>query len=297
MSWIILALITTILWSVSAIISKFCRVSYIESSLGYTIFIAPVSLFTLLLLFLEPFTPLPLPSALLALSTGLAITIGYTLYLEALHKEEVSRVIILFGTTPLFILVLATIFLKETLTLSGYFAFTLIFIGSTLISIRKVKDRIRLTLGTMFVLLSSVLYACQDVIFKHLSQANLTTIMFYREGGYIISIFLILIVSGKARAQIRKVISDINLKKTAIVYSAEFLGMAGVFISYLAIQQGLVSLVTVTLGFQTVFTFLFTLIISFYLPQFIKEDINPKTIIIKIISIALMFGGLYLIAI
>lgn len=295
MNWIILVLIATVIWSISAIINKFVRVRYIENSLGYLIFIAPVSFFALILLFFEPFTILPAKEAFFALLTGVAITLGYYLYLEAIHKEELSRVYILFGTAPLFVLVLSTIFLKEVLTINQYIAFALIFIGSTLIAFKKVKEKIKLTLGVLLVLLSSLFFSIQDVIFKYISKVNLTTIMFYREGGFLASILLILLLSPKARKHTKKVINDLNLKKTALVYSAEIIGMTGIFLVYLAIQRGPVSLVTVTQGFETIFILIFTIIISICIPKILKEEINIKTITIKIISIVLMLGGLYLI--
>lgn len=296
MNWIILVLIATVIWSISGIINKFCRVRYIESSLGYLIFIAPVSFFAIILLLFEPFTLLPLREALFALLTGAAITLGYYLYLEAIHKEEISKVYILFGTTPLFVLVLATIFLKEVLTIHQYMAFVLIFIGSTLVSFKKVEEKIKLTSGALLILVSSLAFSVQDVIFKYISEINLTTMMLYREGGYLASILLILLISAKARKYTKKVIKDLSLKQTALVYSAEILGMTGVFLVYLAIQRGPVSLVTVTQGFETIFIFILTILISLFLPKILKEEINIKTITIKTVSIVLMLGGLYLIA-
>ncbi len=297
MSWVILVLIATVIWSISAIINKFCRVRLIENSLGYIIFIAPVSLFALILLFFEPFTLLPAKEAFFALLTGLAITLGYGLYLEAIHKEELSRVYILFGMCPLFVLVLATIFLKEVLTIRQYIAFALIFIGSVLISFRKVEEKIKLTVGALLVLLSSLFFALQDILFKYISKVNLTTMMLYREAGYLASVLLILLISAKARKYTKKVIKDLSLKQTLLVYSAEILGMAGIFLVYLAIQRGPVSLVSVTQGFETIFIFILTILISLFLPKILKEGISIKTITIKIISIVLMFGGLYLVAI
>ena len=142
MNWIILTLAATLIWSVSAIINKYARVSYFENSLGYIIFIAPTTIFALVLLFFEPFVLLDVKLAVFAILTGVAAILGYYLYLEAIHKEELSRVLILYGTGPLFILVLSTIFLKEILTTKQYIAFALIFIGSTLISLKTAKENL-----------------------------------------------------------------------------------------------------------------------------------------------------------
>lgn len=295
MNWIILVLVATLIWSITAIINKYVRVSYFENSLGYVIFIAPATLFALILLFFEPFVLLKGKFAILAILTGVVAIVGYYFYLEALHKEELSRVFILFGIGPLFILVLSTIFLKEVLTINQYIAFALIFIGSILISFRKIKEKIKLTFGFLLVLLSALLFSIQNVLLKYISEINLTTMMIYRQFGVLISILFIFLVSSKARKYTKKVINDLNAKKTALVYSAEIIGMTGMFLIYLALQKGPVSLVTVLEGFETIFIFILTIIISIFLPKILKEEIDKKTIILKIVAISLMLGGLYLI--
>jgi len=297
MSWIILVLIATVIWAIGATINKFVRVRYIEKSLGYIIFVAPVFFFTFILLLFEPFYLLDFKEAILAILTGIAATLGYYLYLEALHKEELSKVFILFGTGPLFILLLSTIFLNEILTIKQYIAFALILIGSTLISFKKAKEKVKLTAGVLLVLLSAFFFSVRNVMLKYVSNINLTTIMFYGEFGYLLSILVIFLLSPKARKYTKKVIKDLNLKQTALVYSAEIMGMSGTFFMYLAIQRGPVSLVTVTQGFEVIFIFIFTIILSTFFPRILKEEINMRIIAIKIISIILMLAGLYLIAV
>ena len=65
---------------------------------------------------------------------------------------------------------------------------------------------------------------------------------------------------------------------------------------YLAIQKGPISLVSVVEGSETIFIFILTLIISVFIPKMFKEEIDKKTIIIKIASIMLTLTGLYLIS-
>lgn len=315
MNWIILVLISTSIWSIGAIINKFCRVSYIEDSLGYLIFIAPTALTVFLLLLFEPFMALSVKEAVIAVLTGVLTCAGYYFYLEAIHKEELSRVYILFGIAPLFTLVLSTIFLKEILTMKQYIAFALIFIGYTLISLKmseikkisehaqkptvfdRLEEKIKFSLGALMVLVSALFFAIQKVTLKYISNINLTTLMIYRESGYILSVILLLLIIPKSRSSIKKVIKDLNLKQTALVYGAEMLGITGMLFSYLAIQRGPVSLISVLEGSQTIFIFIFTILISLFLPRILKEEINKKTIAIKIISIILMLGGLYLISV
>ena len=297
MNWIILALIAVILWSVGSIITKFCRVRYFENSTGYILFTLPTALLSLVLLFFEPFILLDFKTSLVAILTGILGTITYYFFLEAVHKEEVSKVIVLLQTAPLFVLIESTFFLNEILALKEYIAFLMILIGAVLISLKKVEKRFVVTLGVILAILCAFFYSIQSVLLKYLSEINLSTMMIYREIGFVVSTLFIFLVSSNARASLKKVIKDVNPKKTFLVYLAESIGMAGFFIMYLALQQGPVSMVTVLDGLETVFIIIWTVLLSIFFPKILKEEINKKTIVIKAMSIILMIAGLYLISI
>jgi len=297
MNWVILALIAVSLWSLQTILVKYFRVSYFENSLGYIIFLTPTIIYTLVLLFFEPFVILNFKEGMLAILSGVIALTGYYFYLEAIHKEEASTVTILQQIGPLFILILSTIFLKEILTIKQYIAFVLIFTGSVLMSFKKVEQKIRLRYGAGLVLISSFFFSIQGVLFKYLSNINLATIMIYRQFGFFFLILLMLLISPKARSYTLKVMNNLNIRKKLLVYFSEMIGITGLFVVYLAIQRGPVSLVSVMGGFQPIFVLILTIIISLFLPKILKEAINKKTIIIKIISIVLMLGGLYLISV
>jgi len=297
MNWVVLTLIAVLFWSVQSILNKYFRVSYFENSLGYIIFLTPIGLYSLVLLFFEPFVLLGTTEGVAAILSGIVAFVGYYFYIESLHKEEVSRVVILGGISPLFVLVLSTIFLNEILTTEQYIAFALILTGSIIMSFKRVEQRIELKYGALLVLLSSLFFSIQGVLFKYVSKANLATIMVYRQFGFIACVLLVFFISKKAKEYTRKVINDLNIKKKVSVYCSEIIGLTGLFLFYLAVQKGPVSLVSVTGGFQPIFVFILAIIISTFFPKFLKEEINKKTISLKIISIILMVTGLYLISV
>lgn len=296
MNWIILVLIAALLWAIMSIIHKFVRAAYFDNTLGYLIFITPTIFYSCILLFLSPFILLGLKETAILILAGIIIFCGGYSYMEAIHKEEVSRVIILFGISPLIVLTLSTIFLNEILTINQYIAFALIFIGSILISFKKVDEKIKFSAGAIYVLASSFFFSVHNVILKYLSTINITTIMIYREAGYLLTIIFIIIFFPKARQYTKKTIKDMNIKKTILVYTSEIMGITGMFFAYLAIQKGPVSLVSVLEGFESIFVLVIVIMISRFIPKILKEEINTKTIAIKIISLILMLGGLYLVA-
>jgi len=62
------------------------------------------------------FSKLSVIHQLLGLVAGLFYVVAVLLYFEALKDEEVSRVVPLFGMAPIFVTVLAAIFLGEIFT-------------------------------------------------------------------------------------------------------------------------------------------------------------------------------------
>ncbi len=292
MDWIILALGAAFLWSIMGIIQKFVRVTYFENSLGYLIFIAPAFFFVFVLLFFQPFVLLSLKDSLLAMSTGLMVTVGGYFYIEAIHREEVSRVFIAMSSGPVFTLLLSIIFLGEVLTFNQYLAFALILTGGLLILIRRINKRFSVSTGVLMTLITCFFFALNRIVLKHLSFTNLATIMIYKETGFFITIGAILALYPKARMHLSKVVKDLNMRKTAAVYSAEIIGLCGVFLSYLAIQRGPVSLVAVIERFEVVFLLVISYAVSKINASWIKEE--ASTLPTKLVSLIVMAAGIYL---
>ncbi len=297
LSWFVFAITATLLWSVGSIIVKFVRVNHIKSSIGYLVITAPVTLFSLLLLI---FGRVYIPSAemlIYILITSITAFTGYWIYLIALHKEEVSKVITLFGIQPLVVLILATIFLREVLTIKDYLAFPLIIIGSMLISVKKVEERFGLSHGIILTLISILFFGIQSLFFKLVSEVDFVSTMILRQLGFLVIIFLLFISSKNIRKKTKEDLAQINKKKIPLVYLGEILGMTGIFFSFLAIQRGPVSLVTLVEGTEGLFVIILAALISIFVPKILKEEITKKTISLKIISALLIITGLYLIAI
>jgi len=297
MEWIIFALLAPFIWSVGSILLKFMRTNYIKSPIGYLIYVTPTTLFSLFLLLFEPFQNPGILNIILLLLIGMIAYIAYALYIYALHKEEVSRATILFGTIPLFVLFFATTFLGEILSIIDYIAFFVIILGTFLISVKDFNEMFRIRNGLYIVLLSCIIFAVHDVMLKSLSEINFSTAMIIRQAGMLILSLLLIIFSKVAWNKTKEIARSFNKKRTILAYSTEIIGMIGMVFFFLALKKAPVSLVVLLGGFQPLFVLALALLLSVFLPKIIKEEINKKTIAIKIVSASLMLFGLYLITI
>jgi len=296
MNWFFLALAATLLWTCGAIINKFLRVKHVKSSIGYLVLVAPVSLYSLVFLF---FGPLKIPSTNMLLyifASSICAFLGYYFYLEAIHKEELSRVTILESTSPLVVLLLATLFLKETLIMRQYLAFPLLIGGSMLISIRKINKKFEFSKGLWFTLVSILFFSLQGILFKLASEVDFVSVTILRQIIFLTLPPALFIFSKKIRKKTIDDFRQLGKKKLPLIYLGDIIGMTGVVLSYLAIQRGSVSLVSLVESTQPFFIFIAIVVITIWFPKILKEKIDKKTIAIKIISIMLMLGGLYLIS-
>ena len=113
--WLYFALLSSLLISGVNIIDKILISDYRIPPLVYVLVISATSLMPLVILPFFTLTALPFGVLLFTIVIGF-VRIYYTLpYFKALSVEEVSRVIPLLQLTPVFVLILSSILLRETL--------------------------------------------------------------------------------------------------------------------------------------------------------------------------------------
>ena len=169
MSWVIFALLSRASWGVDNIIDKLLREKYLPDSLVLALIAGITSLLiSFLIIVFNGLSWLGLqPVSVVVLAGLLQLPAAFAFY-QAVSKEEISRVIPLFQFTPVFVLVLSFLFLREVLTFNDYIAFIFILLGGFLISLKKAKFLFRLREAFWWMLLSSLIWAIQVVILKSL---------------------------------------------------------------------------------------------------------------------------------
>ena len=116
-----------------------------------------------------------------------------------------------------------------------------------------------------------------------------------RGGYFIVFVIVLTLLSKKVRKKTKEDLRQLNKRKLFLVYLCEITGLTGFIFSYLAIQRAPVSLVTLVHGTEGLFVLGLAVLLSVFIPKILKEEIDKKTIILKIVSALLMIGGLYLI--
>src|SRR3989338_10647177 len=197
MNWIIIAIFSYFLL---ALVNVFEKIIRIQRGSFVLLLLNSLARFPFLLipLFFQigDYNPIIIS---LTIFTGILSNIAFFPYLKALMKEEVSRLVPLWNFIPPLTLILALFFLNEQLPNNFYYAFTLILIGSILLSIKDFKGGISKT-ALFLMLLSSILYSVDSIILKYVSGfLGFMDMLFYTGVGNLIFASLLLISNNEAK--------------------------------------------------------------------------------------------------
>jgi len=269
-------------------------------SISYTFYTGILGLLTILFI---PFIEFGFPSGqglMWIILDALVRILGiYTMFI-ALERFEVSKVAPTIGALqPIFVFILTWVFLgSQIMTQMDILAFAILFAASIVISFEK---DIKLTRGYLGLTAFSSLMFSLDYVFAKLVFENEP----FMQGVIWLCIFnflfvLIFLFSKKSRKEIfsKEIVTD---KKTQITFigTQAFGGVAN-FLQAYAISLTLpvfLPIVNSLKGIQYVFLFIITMIVSFFFPKVMKEDLSKKVIIKKIISIILIVIGLVILVI
>jgi len=87
--------------------------------------------------------------------------------------------------------------------------------------------------------------------------------------------------------------ADRNMALGLITFN-ECLAVVGFILSFWAIEQGPVSLVSTILGTRPAFVFVYAVAVSRFFPRVLNERLSRGIVITKVVSIGLIIGGVTL---
>ena len=292
-SWFWLALASAAIWGATGIIDKLAISRWLRNPWAYTLFFGLCDAVIVAVVFLAFPISAALPTAVLA---GVASAAATFLYISALRGEEVSRIVPLQYSSPLFIAVIAAVFLKESLNLVDYAGLLLIVGGAAALTIRKIAGHIRILPAAILVMIASLIYAISAVLIKYTTgSAGWLSVFAWLYVGASLTYIFGSVRHVRARTLIR-CFANCGRAKTAGL----FLAQAGAVFAYLlliaAFAQGPASLVAALNTVAPAFMLLYAIVLLRWHPGILEEKFTPVAIALKAGAIAAMIAGVYLIS-
>jgi len=295
MDWLIFAFVAAVFWAVGVVIDKYIITKHMQDPFSYQLLYTMAESPILLLLLFASISS-ALPWSLLGIVAGFGIYPGLILYFKAMAIEEASRVISMWYTSPILVLLLAYVFLEEKLSLPSYLGVVFLVLGAIFISYRKEEGKkpvVSPALG--LILASGVVFAGYEVLTKYvLGAIDYLSYLFWNFVGTAMiafSLFCLPKIRGNFLSDIKRVNRTVLFWR--IVNTS--LGIIASVFYYIAISGGPVSLVSAASSLEPFFVFAFTLLLSLFVPKILKEETRKRVVTIKALAIILIVAGTWLI--
>jgi drug/metabolite transporter (DMT)-like permease len=232
---------------------------------------------------------------LVAIGSGLLNGIAGVLMLSTMRQGEVSRIVPVVSSSPIFVALLAVPLLGETVGYRDWLGILLVVAGAILISVNRDGSGRKIKLQKSFIslVLVSIMYAIANVGFKY----SLETLTFWN----VYSLNAICVGSVFVLYSVRKTtIGELkNLKQRTktllLTVGNQCIVTVGMILSFVALENGPVSLASTIMNTRPALVFLFAVIISRFFPDALNERPEKNAILIKLIAITVMICGVVLI--
>ena len=295
MTWIVLALVSAVSFGLVAVLDKRILSWHMSSVSSYYMWLAASNIFYAVVA--SVLFGIPNSADTVGILTGYFSGFSWGLALACLFfvlmKEEVSRTISIYHSSPVFVSLLAVIFLGESLSLGQWTGIGLVVVGVFLVSLKpspakfltaiRFKSLMLITLGSFMVGLA--LFVSKIA----LDKLPVSDVYVLRNVG--MATALLLFAKPKV---VRDALSVLRNRSTAIliIIVLFILAPGSVVLTLLAIDQGPVSLVAAITGTRPLFVFLFTAVLSISWIGFLDEPLQRSMILLKLGSIALIVIGI-----
>jgi len=267
---------------------------------GLRTFLLPLGIihliYGLLLFYLFPLPEGVSPGTLLvAVASGIFRTAAIIIMLYYLKREEVSRVVPVVFTYPIFVAIIAVLLLGETLGYLQWLAVIIVVAGAVTLSVRQSPFGSTTRLDKSFLLLlgASLLFALADIASKYalayISFWNMTCLTVFCLSG----IFLLV----SLRPEVLRQLTGMERRNSTLGLIAfnETLAPVASVLSFLALQTGPVSLVSTIIGSRPIFVLIFALVLSRFFPDFLVWQARRWMLALRLMATAMIVSGIAII--
>lgn len=280
--------------AIAVVIDKFLLSKKISNPAVYAFFISALSL---LGLFLIPFgfQLYSINQILIAIIAGIIFTFALLYMFKAISGNEASRVTpFMGGLQPIFVFILALIFLGENLDIQSLIAFAVIISGTVVISWQN-NSKASQKEAYIFAIISTFLFAISYTINKYvfIQQDFISGFVWTRVGSFLGALTLLFIAQN--RRDIKKEIKNPEKKTGNLFIAGQSAGaLSFVLVNYAIAISDSVALVNAMRGLEYIFLLIIVFSLSWKFPKLLEEKITPGAVAKKIIATILIISGLFI---
>jgi uncharacterized membrane protein len=217
-------------------------------------------------------------------------------YLNAMQRDDSSRVIVYYQLVPIFGIVAGWIFLGEVVSNDQLVAMGIVILGTSIMSFENIEGRFRFMGRTVgFMLLACVCWATELAIFKVAAlEENAWRTLFWKHIVLMVLGVLMYLFIPRYRASFLAAVRTNSVPLLSANLLNEVLYMLGTVSYGLAAMMVPVALVLLTETFQSIFVFVMAILIARFIPKLATERVDRTHIAMKGAAICITGVGTYL---
>ncbi|MFC2022725.1 EamA family transporter [Chloroflexota bacterium] len=240
----------------------------------------------------------PFPKSIEAYPLTVAVVSGIlrgaavTIMLYIMTKEEISQVVPIVHTYPIFVAIMAFVLLGESLAYQQWLAIIVVVAGAVLVSLNRSRSGGRFWLSCSFglLLLSGLMLAGADITSKYALDYFSSWNMYCLSVLCMSSLFFAVSLRGSILQELR---SMPRLRSAiAIIAANETLAPIGITLAFLAIEQGKVSLASTIASSRPFFVFIYAIVLSRVSPAFLNWRPTGGALLLRFVATAMIVVGI-----
>ena len=299
MDWIFLSIASAAIFAVVSVLDKFILTRHAPSAKTFILLLGLLQLPAAAVMVLVSPPELPASGAwAVAYASGLLWGVSLVLMFQVMSMHEVSRVLPVIATSPVYVAILAMMFLDEPLTVAHWIAIAVTVAGAFLISTRPERGTVIIVLGWSLgvLVVASVVVAAAQLLGKvALNELTLTSMFPFRSLG-LATACVALSFRPSVASETRAMFSRFSSGGIMLLTEA-FIAPFAALITIWAIMLGPVSLAVTVMSTRPLFVFVLSAVLRTKLLPMLAEPLDRTTLLIKAVSIAMIVSGVVTISI
>ena len=294
MNWVAVSLASAAAFAVVSILDKVILVRFVPNARAFIVMVGLIqfAIAAVALLF-STFEGVGAGSIVVGYFSGFLWGISLIAMFWVMSTQDVSKVIPVISTSPVFVAIMAVIFLSETLGALHWVAILVTVAGAGLISLRSDGSSERVSLGpSFFVLLlgSTALAGGQFLSKVALEDLDVWTLLAIRSVGLGMAATILPFRSSVVPVIRRAVADPVTLG--VFVLAEGFVVLLAMVLALRAIELGPVSLVATAMATRPLFVFAMSVALSSSLWPVLSEPLDRRTLLHRLVSTAIIVGGI-----
>jgi drug/metabolite transporter (DMT)-like permease len=298
LDWVLLSILSAAAFGLVNITDKLLISHYMPGFRSFAVWVGIVTFAVGLLLVLSvpASREVNLSQVVVASGAGLIWGLGLGFLFLSIRSQEVSRAISVYYIHPIFVAVMASVFLGENLNALQWGAVVVTVAGAISITVHGIPGTRRFELNSSIRLLmvAAALTACAQLISKHALEG--TDIWHFYPYWYMgLAVPFLVLLNPSALREIRGCLSK-PIIAVWMVGGEAILGSLAAWLMLSAIQAGPVSLVIAIAGTRPIFVFLIGTFLSLRWWKLLNEPIHRDILMQKAFSILMIVIGVAIIS-